>query len=960
MKGNIWWAPSFAITSLKTHKARNIGIALILAVSISIPTTVLIWTGTGSTLAVEDYFDENAYQINMHVESGITDYSSLTEARDFVLASGLAEYAHVIPSSICILQGNWPDWYEYNMNYRNYQAGIKDGRIILSNNDFLDVLATEVDWEGKMNLEVGEVVVSQNFVDAAFDVHGTEIGLGSFIDIDLLRFNAKQHPKDDDWATPTELGRMRISGLKVVGIYNIVTVSMVGQSFPSTMRQNWDAMGGAEPVLGVNDAVIMLDEQVDEAILDDVSIRGYFSPAGFIRASRDGLAAAGVTQVVYNLQNLKVQIEERFPLLRVTGLETIGELEEHIAIYLRSQVLIVLGLPVIIMGLMLTVFTSETSISYRRGEISSLRAKGASFNQIFSAVIWESIALAVIGLGIGLLMAVLIAPLMGSSIGLLSFDVSLYMLYFNNAVIPLQAVGLAVAIAMYLPAAYLLHVSRRIDVAEIGQPTTRNEYEVPEETSPWFYWGGLGLVLTILVIMPVIIAPTGSIALLEVLAATILLFSASYLGSRAMRLATAYVSGRSQRLLGEKSLYLQQSLRRRKGQFIPLMIVLTITLTTTTMALIQTQSLETTINRELQYALGADMRVESYGLTPDEVSSFLGYSGVNDVAPFIETAAAVDTSYFLLEGVDASSYLAVGLFSPDSFVSGTPTQVLTALDSTPNGIVISEQHASRWGKDVGQIITVSVGTINSTTTQEFQVVGIMRSAPGLGLASRRGFRGEPFGSYFGFQVASTGGYSLVNLEFLTSLTLIENVHLVLVDITDHETVTPLVTDIELEKNNHVYTLENTDVTQIPRLSPFLSGIQGLTMISYILCAAMGLFAIVLFLGSAVSERESEYAVFRALGGTRKQVVAMVFGEFAGIVLAAILISFLLGIVFGLVMTSLTYGIYAISPILPEILAFPVTVMILTIALETTAMIVACYMPARRAGATDPASTLRNL
>ncbi|MHA2041420.1 MAG: ABC transporter permease, partial [Candidatus Thorarchaeota archaeon] len=236
----------------------------------------------------------------------------------------------------------------------------------------------------------------------------------------------------------------------------------------------------------------------------------------------------------------------------------------------------------------------------------------------------------------------------------------------------------------------------------------------------------------------------------------------------------------------------------------------------------------------------------------------------------------------------------------------------------------------------------------------------MRSAPGFGIASKRGFAGTPFGSYFGFQVASTGGFSLVNLDFLSSITYIENAHLVFVDITDYETVMPLVAEIELEKNNHVYTLENVDVMQIPRLSPFLTGLQGLTMISYILCAAMGLFAIALFLGSAVSERESEYAVFRALGGTKKQVVSMVFGEFAGIVLAAILISFLLGLVFGIVMTTLTFGIYSISPILPEILAFPVTVMILTIALETTAMIVACYMPARRAGATDPANTLRNL
>ncbi|MFW9846803.1 MAG: FtsX-like permease family protein [Candidatus Thorarchaeota archaeon] len=960
MKGNIWWAPSYAISSLRTHKVRNIGIALILAVSISIPTTVFIWTATGTELAVEDYFNNNAYQINMRVDSALTDYSSLTEARDFALASDFAEYAHVVPSSICILQGDWPDWYQYNMHYLNYAAGIKDGRIILANDEIVDAFSKEVEWRGNFSIDLGEVLVSEYFVQTAYDVHGIEIDVGSVIDIDLLRFGAQQRRFDDEWGTTEDLGRMRISGLKVAGIYEVVAVSMIGQSFNSIQRQNWDPFSlSNDPVLGINDAVIMLQDQVNEQVIEEVSTRGYFSPVGFIRASREGLIGAGATQVVANLQDLKVQLEERFPSLRITGLETIGELESHIAIYVRSQVLILLGLPVMIMGLMLTVFTSETSISYRKGEISALRAKGASFNQIFSAVIWESIALAVIGFGVGFLISLILAPLMGSSTGLLSFDITLYELYWNNTVIPVQAIALAAAIALYLPSSYLLHVSRRIDVSEVGQPTQRNEYEAPEETSPWFYWSGLGFVLTLLFIMPILIIPRGAFALIEVLASTLLLFAASYLGSRAMRLATAYVSGKSRPLFGEKSLYVKQSLRRRKGQFIPLMIVLTLTLSSTTMALIQTQSLEQTMAQELEYALGADIRLEANALPLDTVTSMLGYEGVVDATPVLQTAAVVASNYFFLEGIDPSSYLAVGKFSSDSFASGTPTEVLTVLESTPNGIVISEYHAELWEKRLNDIVTVTFSTDASETDLDFRIVGIMKSAPGFGMASTRELEGIPFGSYFGFQVRS-GGFSLVNLDFLSAQSDIMTADLFLLDVTDYETVAPLVEQLELDKNNEVFTIETIDIMGLRGLSAFLTGMQGLTMISYIMCAAMGLFAIVLFLGSAVSERESEYAVFRALGGTKKQVVSMVFGEFAGIILAAILISFVLGILFGLVMTSLTMGIYHVFPILPEVLAFPVTIMILTIALETIAMVIACYMPARRAGDTDPATTLRNL
>jgi hypothetical protein len=75
MKGSIWWAPSYALTSLKMHKVRNIGIALVLAVSISIPTAVFIWTGTGSVIAVEEYFDQNAYQLSMQFECVPTQHA---------------------------------------------------------------------------------------------------------------------------------------------------------------------------------------------------------------------------------------------------------------------------------------------------------------------------------------------------------------------------------------------------------------------------------------------------------------------------------------------------------------------------------------------------------------------------------------------------------------------------------------------------------------------------------------------------------------------------------------------------------------------------------------------------------------------------------------------------------------------------------------------------------------------
>ena len=90
------------------------------------------------------------------------------------------------------------------------------------------------------------------------------------------------------------------------------------------------------------------------------------------------------------------------------------------------------------------------------------------------------------------------------------------------------------------------------------------------------------------------------------------------------------------------------------------------------------------------------------------------------------------------------------------------------------------------------------------------------------------------------------------------------------------------------------------------------------------------------------------------------MISLVFGEFSGTVLAAILISLGLGVLFGYTMTLLTFGISSVWPILPKILTFPLIVMTFTVALEGVTMIAACYYPARRAGNTNPAEVLRNM
>ncbi|TFF93455.1 hypothetical protein EU546_06175, partial [Candidatus Thorarchaeota archaeon] len=161
LKGSRLWALSYALSSLRTHKVRNIGIALILAISIAVPTTVFAWTETGMQLAVREYFQENTYQFSLSNDPGNFDYTALAAAREEALSSPFTEFAQVTPSTTGILrfEGITPDWEAYYMYGMNYALGIKDCRVIVVDNEILGVWKEELDYQGNFSLSVGEVLV---------------------------------------------------------------------------------------------------------------------------------------------------------------------------------------------------------------------------------------------------------------------------------------------------------------------------------------------------------------------------------------------------------------------------------------------------------------------------------------------------------------------------------------------------------------------------------------------------------------------------------------------------------------------------------------------------------------------------------------------------------------------------------------------------------------------------------
>ena len=334
--------------------------------------------------------------------------------------------------------------------------------------------------------------------------------------------------------------------------------------------------------------------------------------------------------------------------------------------------------------------------------------------------------------------------------------------------------------------------------------------------------------------------------------------------------------------------------------------------------------------------------------------------GVVHVTPALEVEALVSDQYFFLEGVDALEYSKIGRFQPTSFGEDAGL-ALERMHEVENGVILSEYLGRLWNKTIGDLVNISyMQEVGYSGVGTFNITGFMQSAPGFGAASTVGMSVNTLSHSFGFQVAR-GGFALVNLEYLRSISGYEFSKFFLVDLFDVADIEQILSLIEEQVDATIYSPHTASVAELSlEARLFLQGLTGLISVEIVVSLGMALFAILTLLGSTVQERAGEYAILRAVGATERQIMSLVFDEFSGIVIAATVLSFLLGTALGFVMSIVTFGISPILSVLLPALIIPVQVLIVILGFETLVLILSCYIPAKRVTKNDPATILRNL
>ena len=951
-KGNSRYGLSYALSTIRANPFRAISLALTLSLGISLFASTMVWGDTGVYVSIYEYLETHSYQLDVTAEAGYPE--DLASAQSYLLQDPFVESTFRLNSTVGLVWGTeLPNTTLYDFDGSIYTQGLKDARVVFVDNDFLAQTANEFLYQGSFELQAGEILVSSQFLFYVYHVFNVTLQLGDEIDIELLTGDASLLPVQIG-----TLGRVSLTSLTIVGIFDPATSnSMLEQSMPSLYRANWAITNMRYPVLGIRDSVLILKDSIPP---DTLTENGFFEPSALVRVSASALAAAGPQNVATNLYALIYRADERFDISWL-GSDKINEMQSSINTYVSTLSLSILALPVILLALFFSVFAADTFMAPRTVEVGIIRSKGASYSQVSSIFLWETLLISSIAVILGVLFSVLFAPLIPASIDFMIFDWSVYTYYLSNTVLTsgtiLTAIGLTVLPSML----FILYRARRAAQAEIGLTLMEVTADPTEQTESHGFTIGASIVLLILVIIMMFILPKSPVFyMMELVLGTAAWFFIAYNGSRISRVGLAKISERLSFLLGQKNLISAGYLRMRKGRIIPLMVVLVLTMSTTIAFAVQSESLRVDLGREVEYALGADLRIECTIREFDFNGTLGNYTGVEHAMPVLRTWARLGPEMLTIEALRPEQYALIGNFDQSSFYGEDPPDVLSALAAVANGIIISRHHAMMWNKTAGDTLNLEMSGPGATQTVEFVVVGIVYSAPGFGYASITDVPPSTLGAGFGYQ-AQYAGFALANLEYIESEIDSHTTDLFLAALQDDVNRTLLTTELRQLPGVYPNTPQEFDLkSRSLNTALFLNTVEGLFSIGFMMSLILSIFALSISLGSVVRERRKEYAVIRAIGGSRRQVVAMVFSEFTGVVIASLVLSLLLGAVFAYVMGILLNNMSPFSRTLATTVSFPLQFLSIVLFLEIMTMVIGAYLPAREASRTEPAVVLRNM
>jgi putative ABC transport system permease protein len=672
---------------------------------------------------------------------------------------------------------------------------------------------------------------------------------------------------------------------------------------------------------------------------------------------------------------LRRSIERQFPgqLKAVDNLS--GAFKTAQADVLSAKILFIfLGLPGVALAAYLAKFAAELFAGAQRREISLLRTRGATPGQITALVAASSVLLAIGGSALGVAFGALILWVSAggpTTAGLNplapGFD---WAMFGSSAAIAFLAGLLLTFVAAFLPtfAALRREISQeRRSVRRVeGAPFWQRAYldvllilaagvvlAVTQLNGGFKPSGNEGAALSLS--FYIFLAP-----LFAWLGITLLVLRLVERGLAAAgpRLAEAFRT-----LFGEIGEVAGKSIARRAAQVGAATTIIALTLSFG-ISLVLFQNTYTSEKRlDAQYVVGADIRFTPALNTP-QTADFAaqlqgpGVSGVTAVAR--DTQALVGSEKNTVYGIDVPSFRQVA-YLPDSFfvdgaapqtiaamtnrttnyAPGSARQVLDALATTPNGVIISVEQAEKYNIFVGDPVLLR---LYNRTTQQY--TDVKTQAVGLFTYFPTSAQDSDFILNRGFMTQSSGNAAMDSFLLKTAdgqPGTIGQVSAALAG--QYKNVLP----VRIQNTETVIKTEESSLTSLN-----LGGLGTMELLYTLLVTSAGL---AIFLLAMINERQREFGAMRALGANLAHLRKFLFAEAVTISGLSLAIGLAVGVLLARLLVLLLSVIFTIPA---HQLAWPGPELLALAGMVILGMIASTLISARRLGTLKVVEALREL
>jgi len=892
-----------AFRNIMNHKRHMAIIVFGFTISVAVLLSINIWAVKSEQLAINGFLDEQDYQAYIYSAQHPEYIDEIIEELE---NNTLVEYYNTAFLSYALFNtenkdaANYICWPEASQNLTD---PVSITNAFISNQITLDRIKFLFNIEGNFSVENNGVLLSLYQAEELSAIYDTEIGVGSVINVSIAKYKpnaAYGQDKIDDF-NPTFYESYTVNGIytpqeSISIIQSALNIDVLSDSIIFSLGD-----------ISTPDIIEMNDKNIPYML--------------FVKFDQEELTKDGINEVVGKMEDFEKKIKAG----HIVYIEILDSpIISLINAYSRASVTIVFMLPVILVGIILTIFMVNIVVASRQEDVNLLRDRGADSPQIVLLFTLEFLIVAITGVVIGIGLAILLAamiPAFSSS----GFNTEVFMEFislneYNVAFMVLVPLGLVVGILTYAIFKIIWEISlRNRDYTSGENQRKRIQRNIFVSTNI-----ALAVTITIALIFSIIdsarvvigsqnfsIGNSATSGYTFVLFCFMLVFASQVISFLITDRFQNKIKGLYKRIIFNEAFFLINNFKRKDKKLSTMTFSLVIVSSLIVFSLTAAASISNNQIVESDFKNGADLRIITYPIDHNFKDNISQIDGVNEVVSILKSKGAIPNKDYTVYGVDPIKFSRIGEWDNSCFPEGSNFSILTALEANPEGVIIGTGLSESLNVTIGDWIPV-YNIASGVLYRSFTVMGIINSAPGLGLADGSNIE----------MLQPNEGFVIINADYMIDELDITLSQLFLASILPGESILPIKAEIEaLLPNIQVNPESVNEQFMGDFIEKYIPNVLTFFWIGLIAIIMIIIVLLIMFTDFTLSQRTQEFAISLSMGASRNAITRLLVTEIVVIILSASIGGILLGI-------SFTYAtFYLLTPILTSHNMIPFTVVI---------------------------------